>query len=291
MKKGTIGAMLMMVKKEIAEQGVYAVMEQLKDIGINLVEVSQIPMTAEFVSELQRACRDLHMEIGALSCGLNDLTAARKYPGDTLANDFDKIVADCKTLDCTTLRIGMMPVPYMESEEAGLEFIRLCEDYAIRLKEHGIRLYYHPHHMEMVKYNGKRFMDTMRDVTTHVGFELDTHWMWRGGVDPVEYIKTFKGRIYLLHLKDYRIAPVNFASYHVPEEEKMEYMFDKIVQFAEVGEGVIDYPNVLRTAVECGTRYFHIEQDDCYGRNPMDSIRLSYENLVKMGFKDWFELE
>lgn len=32
--------------------------------------------------------------------------------------------------------------------------------------------------------------------------------MWHGGVDPVSYIRSFKGRVRLLHLKDYRIGLV-----------------------------------------------------------------------------------
>ena len=33
-------------------------------------------------------------------------------PGETLQHDFDKIVSDCKTLDCNFLRIGMMPLTF-----------------------------------------------------------------------------------------------------------------------------------------------------------------------------------
>jgi sugar phosphate isomerase/epimerase len=290
MEKGTIGVMLMMVKQEVAEKGVYAVMQRLKDIGFNAVEVSQIPMTPEFISELKRACRELDMKVVSLSCGVGALTAGHKYPGDTLEEDYDKIVADCKNLNCDVLRIGMMPLKYLESDEASLEFIRICEDYALRLKKEGINLYYHPHHMEMIHYNKKPLMDTMRDQTKCLGFELDTHWMWRGGVDPEKYVRTFKNRIRLLHLKDYRIGRIHMDQYPVPEKEKTYYMFKEIVEFAEVGEGALDFPAIIKSALESGTEYFLIEQDRFYGRDPFDSIKISHDNLVKMGFGDWFNL-
>ncbi len=288
MEKGLIGVMLMMVKEEVAKIGIYAVMKRLKEMGFNAVEVSQIAMTPEFVSELDRACRELDMEVASLSCYLAPLFSGSKHPGDTLADDFDKIVKDCRTLRCTTLRSGMLPMSCMESGEAAMKFIKDCEHYALRLKEFGINYYYHAHHMEMAFYNGERLMDTMRDNTKCLGFELDSHWMWRGGVDPVEYIKTFKGRIHLLHLKDYRIGKVDFASYPVPDEKKINFMFNAVVQFAEVGEGTLDMPSIIRTARECGTEYFLIEQDEFYGRDPFESIAISRANLVKMGFGDWF---
>lgn len=288
LEKGLIGVMLMMVKEDVAKHGIYAVMKRLKEMGFNAVEVSQIAMTPDFVSELGRACKELDMEVTSLSCYLAPVFAGSKIAGDTLAEDFDKIVQDCKTLNCTTLRTGMLPMSCMESDEAAMEFVEDCERYALRLKEHGINYYYHAHHMEMAFFNGKRLMDTMRDKTECLGFELDTHWMWRGGVDPVEYIKSFKGRIHLLHLKDYRIGKVDFDSYQVPDDKKIQYMFKEIVQYAEVGEGTLDMPNIIRTARECGTEYFLIEQDDFYGRDPFESIAISRANLVKMGFGDWF---
>jgi hypothetical protein len=46
------------------------------------------------------------MEIAALSANLE---AAGGAPGDTLTENFDKIVADCKLLACQMVRMGMMP--------------------------------------------------------------------------------------------------------------------------------------------------------------------------------------
>ena len=37
-------------------------------------------------------------------------------------------------------------------------------------------------------------------------------------------------------------------------------------------------------------RYFLIEQDDTYGRDPYESLKISHDNLVRMGYADWFWL-
>ena len=48
-------------------------------------------------------------------------------------------------------------------------------------------------------------MDIIKDSTERLGFELDVHWIQRGGENPVTYIQQFADRIKLIHLKDYRI--------------------------------------------------------------------------------------
>lgn len=60
--------------------------------------------------------------------------------------------------------------------------------------------------MEFARYNGKYLLDIIKDNTKNLGFELDIHWIHRGGENPVEFIKKYAGRIRLLHLKDYRIG-------------------------------------------------------------------------------------
>ena len=35
-------------------------------------------------------------------------------------------------------------------------------------------------------------------------------------------------------------------------------------------------------------RYLLIEQDDTYGRDPYESLKISHDNLVRMGYADWF---
>ena len=39
-------------------------------------------------------------------------------------------------------------------------------------------------------------------------FELDVHWIQRGGKDPVSVLKDYAGLVDLVHLKDYRIGQI-----------------------------------------------------------------------------------
>jgi len=284
--KHKIGVQMMMVRGKVEELGIYETMKKLNELGYSCVEVSQIPMTEENVSGLKKACEDFGMEIAALSAGLEP--AFPGAPGETLSTHFDKIVNDCKTLNCRYVRIGMLPMSLMGSKEKTLEFAQKAEAMAERLAEHGIELYYHNHHVEFQKFDGKYLLDLIKDSTEKLGFELDVHWIQRGGENPVEYIKRYKGRMALLHLKDYRIGQMDLSFMESGDRSKFREAFSNVVEFAEVGEGNLDMKGIIEAGAESGAEYFLIEQDDQYGRDPFECLRISAENLRKLGYADWF---
>jgi sugar phosphate isomerase/epimerase len=92
---------------------------------------------------------------------------------------------------------------------------------------------------------------------------LDTYWVKHGGEDPVAYIKKLSGRCPILHLKDM-----------ADDAER---------SFAEVGEGILDFPAIFAAGEKAGAVWAMVEQDICPG-DPLDSIRTSLANLRKMGY-------
>ncbi|MFC4025616.1 sugar phosphate isomerase/epimerase family protein [Oceanobacillus longus] len=286
MNKGKIGVQMMMLKEKVEELGAYETMKKLHELGFGAVEVSQIPMTEENVAELKRASKDFDIKIAAMSAPLEPMLPGA--PGETLTDDFDKIVKDCKTLDCNFLRIGMLPLTVMGDKDQIMAFIERAEAMAGKLAEHGIELYYHTHHIEFQKYDGEYLLDIIKNNTSKLGFELDVHWIQRAGVNPVEFIKEYKGRISLLHLKDYRIGKLDVNKEDLEDMGKFFQKFTNLIEFAEVGEGNLDIKAIIEAGLESGAQYFLIEQDDTYGRDPFDCLKLSAENLREIGYADWF---
>ncbi len=286
MKKGMIGVQMMMLKGKVDEIGVYETMRKISELGFHCAEVSQIPMTPENVEELKKASKDFDIKIAAISASLEPMYPGA--PGESLTNDFGKIVSDCKTLDCDFLRIGMLPFSMMGSKEKTLAFVQRAEEMAARLEEHGIHLYYHNHHVEFEKYDGELMLDIMKDTTSKVGFELDVHWIHRGGENPVEFVKKYAGRVSLLHLKDYRVGRLDASKLNFEDMTNFMRDFTNVIQFAEVGEGTLDFKSIIPAGLESGSKYFFIEQDDTYGRDPFESLKISADNLRKLGFADWF---
>ncbi len=284
-KKGLIGVQMMILAAKIKEIGAYEAFKKCAELGFHCVEISQVDMSPENVAEIKRACDEFGIKVASMSAGVEPMVPG--MPGEFLSTGFDKIVADCKTLNCNLLRIGMMPINCMGDKEKVLEFVAAAEGYAEKLAEHGIDLYYHNHHVEFAKYDGEFLLDIIRDNTKHLGFEIDVHWCQRGGVNPLDVIKNYKGRIRLLHLKDYRIG--EFQMPEGPFDHKtFGAAFSGVVQFAEVGEGSLPMKEIIDLGLECGSEYFLIEQDDTYGRDPFESLKISKDNLISLGYGDWF---
>ncbi|MCU1532894.1 MAG: sugar phosphate isomerase/epimerase [Arthrobacter sp.] len=284
----TIGVQAMMLKDSFADLGAFETLRKVSAIGYNAVEISQIPMTAQNVAELERSRGELGMDIAALSVAIE---TPKGRPGDSLADDFDKIVENAKRLDSRLLRIGMLPFPAMKSLGAVIDFAKEANDYAERLQEHGIGLYYHNHHIEFAKFDGKYLLDIIAENSPALGMEIDVHWVQRGGLDPVRTLEKYAGRTAMVHLKDYRIGALPEAAFGLLETGDLPGFlqeFKNVVQFAEVGEGNLDFPSIIPAAQAAGAEYLLVEQDELYGRTVWDALQTSYENLVAMGHSDLF---
>ena len=291
-KKGLIGVQMSTIAPaKMPSFDAYDVMAKLTDIGFHCAEVSQVPMTKENVAGFRRAIDELNFNFSSLSAAVAPLYPG--MPGEYLSNedDFKKMVDDAKTLDVDMFRIGMMPMNCIGNIEKCIDFAKQAEEYCAKLKEVGIDLYYHNHHIEFMKLeNGKYLLDVLRENAPSMGFELDTHWIHRGGENPVEFIKKYAGSVRLLHLKDYKIANVEMPDMSGPDgmQKFVSAFFDKPVRFAELGAGSLPLKECIEAGLAGGAEYFLIEQDDSYGRDPFDCLRDSRAHLVELGYESWF---
>ena len=291
MKKGIIGVQMSTIKDKIAELGGYGIMKACADLGYHCVEISQIPMTKDNVTNMQKACNDFGIKVAACTASLEPI--APGVPGEYLVSDFDKIVEDCKKMGTDMLRIGIIPITCMGSREKTLDFVKRADEMAERLGEHGIDLYFHSHHVELVKYDGQYQIDIIKNATKKMGFELDTYWIQAGGENPVSFIKSYAGRIRLLHLKDYRIAEIVLPDSVTDASaisKVIDEQFGNLARFAEVGEGNLPIKECIEAGLAGGSEYFLVEQDNTYGRDTLESLRISRDNLIAIGHEDWFNL-
>lgn len=283
-----IGVQAMMLKDSFAEVGAFETLRKVSELGYNAVEISQIPMDEKNVAELEKAQAELGMDVASLSVMMEKPVGR---PGESLKDDFEKIVADAKRLDTKLLRIGMLPFPAMKSVEALVDFAKETNGYAERLQEHGVSLYYHNHHIEFAKFNGKYLLDIINENSPAMGLEIDVHWVQRGGLDPVRTLDKYAGRTAMVHLKDYRIGMMPESAFgYLETGDFANFMtdFKNVVQFAEVGEGNLDFPSIIEHSQAAGAQYLLVEQDELYGRTVWEALETSHRNLTAMGFAELF---
>lgn len=282
----TIGVQTMMLRDEFATHGLFETFRKVREIGYRAAEISMVEMSPANVAELARVRDELGVEIASVSGGL---TAPRG--GESLTTHFDKFVADAHELGAGMIRIGMLPAAAMASPRTVEDFADRCNEVAARLAEHGIRLYYHNHHVDFARYDGRYLLDVVAERSPLVGFEIDVHWVQRGGLDPVATLRKYAGRVAMVHLKDYRIGRMPAAVFEAldagdqgPWQEELK----QIVQFAEVGEGNLDWRAIVDESVAIGAEYLLVEQDEHYGRTALECLQTSYDNLVALGYGDLF---
>ena len=88
--------------------------------------------------------------------------------------------------------------------------------------------------------------------------EIDTYWVQYGGGCPLAWCERLKGRLPLLHMKDYQITDENQP------------------RWCEVGNGNLDWKHIVAASDAAGCEWFIVEQDSCPG-DPFDSLKASYE--------------
>ncbi|GAA5113912.1 sugar phosphate isomerase/epimerase [Pseudonocardia adelaidensis] len=281
-----IGVQAMMLKDAVAELGAFETLRRVVDIGYRVAEISQIPLTPATVDELAKARDELGFTFSSTSAAL-----APGGANDSIEDSFDKVVSDARRLGAEMVRIGMLPVPALRSVDAVLGFCERADAAARRLADEGIRLYYHNHHVEFAKHRGRYLLDVIAEHSPNVGLELDAHWIARGGLDPARVIGQHAGRVRMVHLKDYRIGwpPAEAIDAHAAgDTSTWTAAWLGVVQFAEVGEGNLDWPSIIETSLASGAEYLLVEQDELYGRTVWESLRISYDNLVGYGYGHLF---
>lgn len=133
-----------------------------------------------------------------------------------------------------------------------------------QLSHRGITLLYHNHDWDFTQFDGEYALDLLLNETNPMFLqtEPDVYWIKRGGEDPATYLGKLKNRAPLLHIKDMEPGDDAF--------------------FAEVGEGVLDFPAILEVAEAIGVRCLVVEQDFTR-RDPFDCLQTSFDNLRKLG--------
>lgn len=283
-----IGVQAMMLKQQVASSGAFQVWKRLSQSGFSVVEVSQIELTEKTRDDIVRAGAEFGMSVAAISAGMGETGGGGN---DSLRESFEKIVADARALGTSRVRIGMLPMQSLESEDALHAFAADANDMARRLADEGIVLSYHNHHVEFARIRGRHILELIREGAPDLKFELDVHWIQRGGMDPVSVLKEYAGLVDLVHLKDYRIAlpPAEaFAALAAGDRETWGEHWSRLVQFAEVGQGNLDFRGVIDAGIAGGAEYLLIEQDEQYGRDIFDCLADSREHLVALGYGELF---
>jgi sugar phosphate isomerase/epimerase len=139
------------------------------------------------------------------------------------------------------------------------------------MKEFGMQFGYHNHNFEFDRVEGKvPYFDVMlaeldKDLVT---MEIDLFWTTKAGQNPIEIFKKYPGRFQLFHMKDMYTKEAPF------------FTTVGVKDFAPVGEGVINFREILAFKDIAGLKYMVVEQDQSRDGNMFGDIQKSITNLT-----------
>lgn len=231
-----------------------AVLRDLAKIGLPAVELAGYG-SLKTAAAVRRALDDAGLAVSGAHVGIDAL----------IGPDANRVFDEQQTLNNRFVIVPWVGEAYRSADGyrrlAG-ELTRVAEAASAR----GLTVAYHNHNFEFQTYDGTRGLDILWQHTdaARVKAQLDVYWVAHAGLDPSAYIAELgAARVSLLHLKDLAAGP-----------EK---------RFAPVGSGTLDFRAILKAARQADVAWGAIEQDDCYGRPPMDVVRESYNYLKSIG--------
>lgn len=203
-------------------------------------------------------------ELKSILAELNLSAAGGHVPLDQLEQDLEKSIQFSLELGNPYIVCPWIPEERRKDKANWLAIAELFNAVAERCHKEGLTFCYHNHSFEFVKFDDKYALDLLFESTNPslVNSELDTYWIQHGGPDPVDYLRRYAGRCPLVHLKDM-----------ADDEER---------SFAEVGQGILHWNAIFEAAEAGGAEWYIVEQDTCPGP-PIESARISFENLRKWG--------
>ena len=221
----------------------------VREIGYPAVQASGLgPISEAELSEILRG-------EGLVLCATHE-------PADVIRQTPEKVVERLAKLNC---RHTAYPFPagvdWSKSEQVEKLVADLDRAGAV-LRAAGQVLSYHNHSHELTPFGGTTALDYIyaHSRPENLQAEIDTYWIQFGGADPVAWCHKLKGRLPLLHLKDYAVKP------------------DGQPAFGSIGSGNLNWPAIIAAAEGSGCEWFIVEQDTTPG-DPFDAVQASLDYI------------
>lgn len=256
MCKPIIAAQLYTVREHMrTPQQIAQGLRKIKAMGYSSVQVSGIGAIDP------RELKDILDEKQLTVC-------ATHISWEQMINDMPKVIEEHKILDCKYVGLGAMPADYRLDKAGYSRFAKDASQIGKQLLDHGLQFIYHNHAFEFVKFHGLTGLDILLEESDPEAFhfELDTYWIQIGGANPVTWINKVANRMKVVHFKDMGNAGENQPI------------------MTEVGEGNLEWPEIVKACHKAGVEYAAVEQDICQ-RDPFESLAISYQNLLQYGLK------
>jgi len=248
-----LGVQLYTVRRQ-AEADLASVLKQIRAIGYDEVE-TYWNVYSHPAKELRRMILDAGLEVPSGHFDYEGLPAKLDY---------------ARELGVSFVICPILPENLRTTVD---NFRRVADQFNLwgeRARSLGMRFGFHNHNYEFHRLGGTTGFDVLVERTDPklVCFEMDCYWVTQAGQDPVAMLRKLGKRARMLHLKDRKGG--------FPPSQELNKAAE---HFTEVGNGTIDWKEVVTAAERLEVEHLFVEQDESE-RPPVESLRISYGNLL-----------
>lgn len=232
MKKPIPGIQLYSLMRHIQTPEDYdATLAKLAAMGVKDIQISGI---GDFSVEIQKKTADKYgMAVCVTHQGLE------RFLGEP-----DTLIEEHRLLECDAIGLGCPPEEYRAPFETAEKLVHDLNDVGAKLNAAGMSFHYHNHNFEFAPIgdSGVCLMDLLLQAE-NINFVPDVAWMHYAGVDPARMLRKMKGRVKVIHFKDY-----------ITDENGN-------IHFVSLGQGKVDLKECYKAACELEIPYIVYEQD------------------------------
>lgn len=202
-------------------------------------------------------------EIRAVLNGEGIAVAGAMIDLPELERNLDRTVDYCLELGCSVIIVPGVDESRRTDADGFSRLGGIMTSIGHRSRERGLRLLYHVHGYEFVKFGEVSALDVMLAHLAPgiVELEADVYWIEHAGVDALTFLRTYGARCPYLHLKDMKDRQTS--------------------EDTEVGAGCIDIAGVVREGLRYGAKWFVVEQEQ-FAMPTLASAAISLGNVRRL---------
>ncbi len=257
----TIGLQLYTLRNQL-KADVPGTLKAVADAGYVQAELMGVSEVDQYVS----AARDVGLKITSAMFDWNTIVT----PDKKGTPPFDEALGAAVKHGFRFLVIPYVGKGHRETEDQLKRLAERANRAGEKCRAAKVQLCYHHHSFEFKKLpSGKSGWDVFVEEFDPqlVKFEIDVFWAAIGGNEPAKLLRGLKGRVAQVHLKDLlKDVPTNFDESTVPHDA-----------FQELGDGRLNWKEILKAAEDAGATQCHVEQDQ--SPDPIASIGQSMRYL------------
>lgn len=250
--------------RDIAEKELFQILEKIKGIGFDGVEF--VGFFGHRPEEVRDKLRELDL---APVCD--------NIPMYDFLKDPDKIIVEHQLVGFPYLAVGGLRPEHLPGGDRFFETVEWYTSLGRRCRDVGITLVYHNHDFELRKKIGTdTHLELLLDSipADALALQPDLGWMQIGGGDPIFFLKKYRDRCPIVHVKDF----------YTIDREKIGDPFDLHDQrggqergnfeFRPCGFGISNIPMQMPYIDACAPDWILTDQDCAYDRDRFDDLAL-----------------